>query len=269
MLFKVSFLSQISTLSFSFLFFSHSFVEETSHLSCKVFHILDFADCMVSFNLFLCPYISCKQVVSSRGLSRIRFDFLAKRLEPRKQGNEMTRSKSGSVRKERDNFSFSASPSNPLGLLSVDAGGRQRGDCPQTSIVLASGMLSCWAEGSHITRTFHRRHITLPTSKWLSHTGVHSFLLSWFCTGFLPFFPQILYLHLHTHKHPIKMLFSLLLSQFLQMTLLSHQGQLNCLNSELGKTWTVFAEIASALEMLYVWYHTLLQKNHLISKLND
>lgn len=54
------------------------------------------------------------------------------------------------------------------------------------------------------------------------------------------------------------MLFSPLPRKFIPMTPLSHRGQLNCLRSELGEIWTVFAEITSALEMPYTWYHTLL-----------
>lgn len=106
-------------------------------------------------------------------------------------------------------------------------------------------------------------HLTLLTGNCLSHMGAPCFLLWWFCTGFLPFFPQIQHLHLntHTHTHPRKMLFSPLLNQVIQITLLSHQGQLNCVSSELEQIWTVFAEITSALEMLYVRYQIPAQKS--------
>lgn len=135
--FKVffSFIDSYSLLFFFFCF-CHSFVEETSHLSCKVSHILDSADCvpLVFLNLFLRPFISCTQVVSSRGLSRIRFDFLAKSLELLRQRNEVTKSKSYSSFRKEDTSLAS------LGF----AGGRQRDRAPQTSIGLASGMLGCW-----------------------------------------------------------------------------------------------------------------------------
>lgn len=96
---------------------------------------------MVSFNLFFCPYISCKQVIISRDWSRIRFDFLATRLEFLRLGNEVIKSKTGGFRKKGD--TCLVSPSNLLDLLSLHAGERRRG-CAQASAGLASRRLCCW-----------------------------------------------------------------------------------------------------------------------------
>ena len=100
----------------------------------------------MSLYMFLCPYISCKQVVSSRVLGRIRFDFLAKRVELFREKNEVTKSKSGGFRKEDTSL---ASPGSPLDLQVGDKEG-----APQTSIRLTSGMLRCWEVSSYLT--FHR-----------------------------------------------------------------------------------------------------------------
>lgn len=59
------------------------------------------------------------------------------------------------------------------------------------------------------------------------------------------------------------MCFFVLLSQLIQLMLLSRWGQLYCLNSEQRKS-RLFVEIANTLETLSMLYHGLLHKNHFI-----
>lgn len=62
------------------LFFSSHAIdlqEKTSHLSPRMSHILDLADCfMLSFYLYLCPLYSYKSVGRDRGSIRSMFNFL-------------------------------------------------------------------------------------------------------------------------------------------------------------------------------------------------
>lgn len=187
--------SWISTLSFSFFCFCHSFVEETSHLSCRVSHIPDSANCipLVFLNLFLCPFISYIQVVSSGGLSRIRFDFLTKRLELLRQRNEVTkRARVVALGKKTLRW-------HPLGSQVGD----RRNRAPQTSIGFRDAQLlvgvSSRLVSSHLISPCMRglwdQMIPLAgqlelDSNWLSwEVEGYSSLLSWFCSSFLPFFP--------------------------------------------------------------------------------
>lgn len=151
MLFK--FFSFMDFYSPPFFCFCHSFVEETSPLSCRVSHIPDSANCipLVFLNLFLCPFISYIQVVSSGGLSRIRFDFLTKSLELLRQRNEVTK-RARVVALGKNTLRW-----HPLGSQVGDRKNR----APQTSIGLASGMLSCWWGSLPVSSRLISSHLTL------------------------------------------------------------------------------------------------------------
>lgn len=117
-------------------------------------------------------------------------------------------------------------------------------------------MLSFWEVSSYLTFNGEPLGLSDPTI-WSAGAGQQPALTASRSLALSP----LVVLHWLSSLLPISHVSSLLKKQPIKMpffsqpvypvTLESHWEQLNCLSSELGKTWTVLAETVSAIEMLY------------------
>lgn len=178
MLFKSLFLHRFLLSPFPFPF-CHSFAEETSHWSCKVFHILDFADCISSWCLL--NYFSVPIFPVSRWL--VLGAWAASDLIPWLKGwsclgrgvkwpgaNLVAKL----ARKERD--TLPAFPNSPRGLSpNLCRVGFKDAQLLGVGVVLTSSEPSVRGPWGHLTPPSGQLELT---GSWLSQMGAYGFLLS-------------------------------------------------------------------------------------------